>query len=132
MPERANLNELPRAEGLRGEQLPVDEFQTLYLGGLETISAPHAGGGLSKEVRSRAGLEPSTARDAALPAGLRVTEESIREAVVAEGDAIAADAERELQGLPPVSRPPLLWWTLDVWWTASQGKHRQVLVHRRQ
>ena len=47
-------------------------------------------------------LEPSTARDAMLPAELRVTEESAREAVEAEGAAIAEDAVRAMEGLPPI------------------------------
>ena len=112
--ERSNLDELPRAEGQRGELLPHDACQTLLLGGRGMVNVAQPGGGVEKEERSYAGLEPSTARDAMLPAELRVTEESAREAVEAEGAAIAEDAVRAMEGLPPIARPGMWWWTSDV------------------
>ena len=72
------------------------------------------GGGVEMEERSCAGLAPSTARDAAMPAELRVTERSAREAVEAEGAAIAEDAVRAMVGLPPATRPGMWWWTSNV------------------
>ena len=65
--ERSNLDELPRAEGQRGELLPHDACQTLLLGGRGMVNVAQPGGGVEKEERSYAGLEPSTARDAMLP-----------------------------------------------------------------
>lgn len=112
--EDGNLREVPRAEGMRGEQLGVEEYQTLYLGGRETVAVLQADGSTVREERSRAGLEPSTARDAALPVGSQVTEEAWQQAVDAEAMNIVADAGREMAGLPPVQRPELTWWASDV------------------
>ena len=112
--ERDNLDELPRAKGQRGEALPVDECQVMYLGGRRVVNVPRLGGGVEREERSCTGLEPSTARDAALPAELRVTEGAAREAVEAEGAAIAEDAVRAMEGLPAATRRGMWWWTSDV------------------
>ena len=112
--EGGNLAELPRARGQRGELLPTDACQTSFLGERRMVGVPQLGGGVEMEERSCAGLAPSTARDAALPAELRVTEGAARGAVEAEGAAIAEDAVRAMEGLPPVARPGMWWWTSDV------------------
>ena len=81
--EDGNLDELPRAKGKRGELLPTDACQTNYLGERKMVGVPQLGGGVEMEERSCACLAPSTARDATMPAELRVTERSAREAVEA-------------------------------------------------
>ena len=81
------------------------------------VAVPQLGGGVEMEERSCVGLAPSTARDAAVPIELRVTERSAREAVEAEGAAIAEDAVRAMEGPPPQPRGP-----------ACGGGHRTLLT----
>ena len=67
--------------------------------------------------RSAAVLASPRARHETLRCACRATcdgELSAREAVEAEGAAIAEDAVRAMEGLPPAARPGMWWWTSDV------------------
>ena len=110
-----NLVECPRAEGKRGEAHTVEEWQTLYLGGQEVVSVREPDGTYRKQERSRAGLDPNTARDRCVPKELQVTEEAIKIATDEEAEEICDDFDEEMEHVMrgdtwrPVARATLMW-----------------------